>query len=56
MERDGLTEERAWQRLGSQINGAEIVDHAHIILSTQWEYTYTQQQVGTVNSGLSNYY
>ena len=51
MERDRLTEERARQRLGSQINGTEIVDHAHIVLSTQWEYTYTQQQVMLIIAG-----
>ena len=45
MERDGLTEERAKQRLASQVSGREAVDHAHIVLSTQWQYEYTQAQV-----------
>ncbi len=45
MERDGLSEERAKQRLSSQTSGSNAVQYAHIILCTQWDYDYTQTQV-----------
>ena len=44
-ERDGADEERARQRIGSQMSNGEAIDHAHIVFCTMWEYEYTQQQV-----------
>lgn len=45
MERDGLSEERAQQRLSSQMSGADITRHAHLVLCTHWDTSYTQEQV-----------
>lgn len=46
MERDGLSEAAAQSRLQSQMNGQQLVDQSHVVLSTLWEPHVTQRQVG----------
>ena len=45
MERDGVSEEAAHERLRAQITNAERVQYANVIFSSQWEPEYTQKQV-----------
>ncbi|XP_070565476.1 bifunctional coenzyme A synthase-like [Ptychodera flava] len=45
VERDGLSEERALQRVESQISNSERVASANVVLSTLWEPEVTQLQV-----------
>lgn len=46
VERDGLSEAAAQSRLQSQMNGQQLVDQSHVVLSTLWEPHITQRQVG----------
>lgn len=45
VERDGLSESAAQSRLQSQMNGQQLVDQSHVVLSTLWEPRVTQCQV-----------
>jgi len=45
VERDGRSEEDAKRRLFSQLSNKERVEHAHVVLSTLWDYEVTQSQV-----------
>ena len=45
MERNKLSEEQATQRIESQIENSERIDRANVVLSTLFEYEYTQLQV-----------
>ncbi|XP_011379504.1 bifunctional coenzyme A synthase isoform X4 [Pteropus vampyrus] len=45
VERDGLSEAAAQSRLQSQMNGQQLVDQSHVVLSTLWEPHITQRQV-----------
>lgn len=45
MERDGKTEEQATGRLDSNLSTAEMVNSAHVVLSTMWEKSETDTQV-----------
>ncbi|XP_045045889.2 bifunctional coenzyme A synthase isoform X2 [Desmodus rotundus] len=45
VERDGLSEAAAQSRLQSQMNGQQLVDQSHVVLSTLWEPHVTQRQV-----------
>ena len=45
MERNNLSEEQAKQRLQSQLSNTERVQRSNVILSSLWEYEYTQSQV-----------
>lgn len=44
VERNGLTEEAARQRIGSQMDNETIVKHSNVVFSSLWSYEYTQQQ------------
>ena len=43
--RDGLSREEAVRRLQSQASSARLVEHANVVLSTQWEPEVTQKQL-----------
>lgn len=45
MERNSLPEEAARGRLSAQPSGQEYVDHAHVVIGTQWEPEVTGGQV-----------
>ena len=45
MKRDGADEERARRRIASQMSNGEVIDHAHVVFCTLWEYEYTHEQV-----------
>ena len=45
MKRDGADEERARRRIASQMSNGEVIDHAHVVFCTLWEYKYTHEQV-----------
>lgn len=44
VERNGLTEDAARQRIDSQMSNEEIVKHSHVVFSSLWSHEYTQQQ------------
>eukprot|EP00057_Strongylocentrotus_purpuratus_P009252 XP_011663726.1 PREDICTED: bifunctional coenzyme A synthase [Strongylocentrotus purpuratus] len=52
MERDGLVEERALQRIESQMTNEERVARSNVVLCTKWEPEITQKQVEKAWSGL----
>nr|XP_012299320.1 bifunctional coenzyme A synthase isoform X1 [Aotus nancymaae] len=45
VERDGLSDAAAQSRLQSQMNGQQLVEQSHVVLSTLWEPHITQRQV-----------
>ena len=45
MERNSLPEEEATQRLAAQPENKMYVDHAHIVIGTQWDPEVTRGQV-----------
>lgn len=45
MDRDKLSEDKASQRISSQMSNEERVQRSHVVLCTLWEPEYTQQQV-----------
>ena len=45
MERNGLSEEEAMKRLAAQPPNKMYVDHAHIVIGTQWEPEVTRGQI-----------
>ncbi|KAJ8024780.1 Bifunctional coenzyme A synthase [Holothuria leucospilota] len=45
IDRDGLSEERARQRIESQMSNQERVARSHVVMCTLWEPEYTQKQV-----------
>ena len=45
MERNKLSEEKAVQRIESQLSNLERVHKANVVLSTLWAYEVTQRQV-----------
>ncbi|XP_028393410.1 bifunctional coenzyme A synthase-like [Dendronephthya gigantea] len=51
-ERNGLSEDEARKRLGSQMKNKERVIQANVVLSTLWEPEYTQKQVEKAWKGL----
>lgn len=44
IERNGLTEEAARQRIDSQMDNETIVKHSNVIFSSLWSYEFSQQQ------------
>nr|XP_013806107.1 PREDICTED: bifunctional coenzyme A synthase-like [Apteryx mantelli mantelli] len=45
MDRDGLSEEAAQNRLQSQMTNSQRVEPAHVVLCTLWEPAVTRKQV-----------
>lgn len=45
MERNNLTEAEANKRIDSQIGNEMIVEHSHVVFSSQWGFDFSQQQV-----------
>lgn len=45
MERNRLSEEEAMRRLAAQPSNQFFVDHAHIVIGTQWELEVSRGQV-----------
>ena len=52
MQRNSLSEAEAHRRLSAQPSAREYVDHAHIVISTQWEPEVTRGQVERAWQGL----
>lgn len=44
VERNGLTEEAAKQRIDSQMSNEQIVEHSNVVFSSLWSHEYTQKQ------------
>lgn len=44
IERNGLTEEAARQRIESQMDNETIVKHSNVVFSSLWSYEFTQKQ------------
>lgn len=44
VERNGLTEEAAGQRIDSQTSNATLVEHSNVVFSSLWTHEYTQKQ------------
>ena len=44
VERNGLSEEAAAQRIDSQKSNEFIVEHSHVVFSSLWSHEYTLQQ------------
>lgn len=44
VERNGLTEEAAAQRIDSQMSNTEIVQHSNVVFSSLWSHEYTLKQ------------
>lgn len=44
-ERNNLSEEEAMKRIHLGVTNSELVSKSNVILSSEWEYEYTQQQV-----------
>lgn len=55
MERNGLTEEAALQRIDSQLDNETIVKHSNVVFSSLWSYEYTQKQTMKAWSGLKEH-
>ncbi|XP_062893444.1 bifunctional coenzyme A synthase [Mobula hypostoma] len=45
VQRDNVSEEDARKRLANQWSNAQRVQHANVVLSTQWEAEFTQKQI-----------
>ena len=45
MERNGLSKEEATERLAAQPSNQFYIDHAHIVIGTQWEREVSRGQV-----------
>ncbi|XP_072105350.1 bifunctional coenzyme A synthase [Mobula birostris] len=45
VQRDNVSEEDARKRLANQWSNAQRVQHANVVLSTQWEPEFTQKQI-----------
>ncbi|XP_063964671.1 bifunctional coenzyme A synthase-like [Lytechinus pictus] len=54
MDRDGLVEERALQRIESQMTNEERIARSNVVLCTIWEPEITQKQVERAWSGLQS--
>lgn len=50
IDRDGLSEERARQRIESQMSNQERVERSHVVMCTLWQPEYTQKQVRFVEN------
>lgn len=44
VERNGLSEEAAAQRIDSQMSNREIVQHSNVVFSSLWSHEYTMKQ------------
>lgn len=44
-ERNNLSEEEAMKRIHLGVTNSELVAKSNVILCSEWEYEYTQQQV-----------
>lgn len=44
VERNGLSEEAAAQRIDSQMSNTEIVQHSNVVFSSLWSHEYTLKQ------------
>lgn len=44
-ERNNLSEEEAMKRINFGVTNSELVSKSNVILCSEWEYEYTQQQV-----------
>ena len=52
MKRNGLSEEAAKQRLGSQMNNTQRISRAHLILCNQWDLAEARRQVDMAWDGM----
>lgn len=44
-DRNNLSEEEAMKRIHLGVTNSELVSKSNVILCSEWEYEYTQQQV-----------
>lgn len=49
IKRDHLTEEQALQRIDAQPDNQTLVSHSNVVISTQWSYEFSQQQVSDIS-------